>query len=521
MRRDDRRRRLDPLRRRREHVNGAPRRAAEHLDVAAPGERLHHLPRLGAERDHLVEQPRRPRERAAGHGAHPRGDEAPAALGRLGAQPCGGLERLAGGRVRRPCPRPLGGVLEGGRHALVRAGRRQRQVPCAAVEGAGVAERLRRGGVRAMGGPPVGGVRPLVDRRADEGVGEGHPRRAHEHHAGPLGGLQVGHGEPLARERPRQQLRRSVVGARQQERPARRRRQRREGPQQGRAEVPPDRQRVGQRRAPGELVGAQRAGELDERERVPARPGGQRGEHPGVGRRPEAACTSSRDASASARPRRRRRGTVLSSSGALMPSRPAMTIAMPSATSRRAEKRSASSDSESSQWASSTRHSTGRSSAAAASRRSVATYAAKRSPGGRRPERQRAAQRLGLRGGKLVDVVEDRRQEVGEPGERQARLPLGAGGLEDAERPSRGSRACRSSAVLPIPGSPETRRAPLMPRAAPSTSASTSATSRARPIIVRRSPARTRSPGASVFPPGGVREGVPPAVRRRRQQRYG
>ena len=147
-----------PLRRRGEHVDrraGSSRPSISTLP--RPASPSQHLPRARRPSgDHLVEQARRPRRtrrparRAPGGEARRRPRSAGSGVSRAAASSASHAAAYAvrPARARRP-PRAPRDRLSCGPVAAMR------QVPRAPVEGAGVAERLRRRGVRAVGAAPV------------------------------------------------------------------------------------------------------------------------------------------------------------------------------------------------------------------------------------------------------------------------------------------------------------------------------------------------------------------------------
>ena len=209
-------------------------------------------------------------------------------------------------------------------------------------------------------------------------------------------------------------------------------------------------------------------------------------------------------ASASARPST----TQLRQPGELLGRRSARarakTIAIRSASSRRATNASTCADARSSHCASSTRHTSGCYSAASASRlehreRRRGSGLA-RSPSLQYRTRSRSASRCGA--GSALEPVEQRRAELVEPGERQLHLRLDADGPHDPAAADACSATCSSRAVLPTPASPRSTSTALWPvramRQPVERGALVAATAQHRPNIHTRTGRLGRQPGTSV-----------------------
>ena len=170
--------------------------------------------------------------------------------------------------------------------------------------------------------------------------------------------------------------------------------------------------------------------------------------------------SSSAAASALLSPASLSSGSPWASNCRASPSRAPMSTAIGSACSRRATNTSASADAPSSQCASSTTHSSGCASAAAVSRPKTATETRKRSFHALVRQPEGASQRGALHVGQLAGAVEERPQQLMQPGERQLGLGLHAGAGEHPHA-VRLLQAYCSSAVLPIPASPRRTSVPL------------------------------------------------------------
>ena len=101
---------------------------------------------------------------------------------------------------------------------------------------------------------------------------------------------------------------------------------------------------------------------------------------------------------------------------------------------------------------------------------------------------ERGAERLGLRGGDRVQVLQDRAQELEQAAERHLLLGVDPGGAQHAHprvgRPR--LAASSSSALLPIPASPVSTSVPLSPTRAAATSVAMTWRSRSRPTSTTR-----------------------------------
>ena len=243
-------------------------------------------------------------------------------------------------------------------------------MPCAAI---GVLVAAEDVGERAMSAWRCAKRRVAVQRRADQRMAKLDVAVEGAHEARRLGwleriGLDAERGGRV--EQGRQTA--GVVGRDEQQQHLRRRRQRASTLEIDALDLRALRKRLGQRRATGELLVAEQARELDQRERIPTgvlhepilhlgreRSGGALGQQCSgrVG-----VAGSLRRSSASPGASKRRSS----------PSRAAKSSTTPSASRRRAANVSASADGRSSHWASSTTHTSGTSSAASASRLSIA-----------------------------------------------------------------------------------------------------------------------------------------------------
>ena len=282
-----------------------------------------------------------------------------------------------------------------------------------------------------MGGPPLGGRGRLVQRRAHQRMLKAHRATLADQQPRGLGGLQVGGGKAVLRQRQGQHVRDGGVGRRdQQHRLAGGWRHRRDPSPERLFQPFPDAQRLD-----GEAASTER-GQFQQGQRV-AR--GLR-DPPGQHLRRHAGCCAVRSsrAASGARP-----GTVCSggasssrftSAGTSTAGRAVITTAIASACSRRAANTIASREGTSSHCPSSTATSSG-CVAAAASRVRVAAATASRSPpaAGHRFQLQGTGQGLGLNGRKLAQQPGQRFQQPGQAGEGDLDLRLVALDLQDAK----------------------------------------------------------------------------------------
>ena len=250
--------------------------------------------------------------------------------------------------------------------------------------------------------------------------------------------------------------------------------------------------------------------------RTPARAGWSAAARPGAARRPRAPPrrAAARPARAGCRPRRRARarasraraparahraaptaaasssrsrrssGRPASSNGVPKPARTAASSTIGSELSRRATNASTSALDGSSHWPSSMSSRCGTSLAASATRSSTASAIRKRSGAASSliPNAARSAARCGA--GRSSAPPQDRAQELVQPGERQVRLGLHAGRLQDshpARARTRGSLGQQRRLADPRLAGDDQRAAAARPR--PSTSSESAASSRSRPKI--------------------------------------
>ena len=461
-----------------EDVPGALDRPGAHRDRAVQRRRtdaqvrgLGQRRRPGEQVDGGVRQPGAPR-------ALRRRDEALHAVARVRREPSRTLEPRRGDRVRAAGAGAGRGVVEHGRDGVVGAGRRLAEVPGAAVDVVGRHRAGERPVDRAEGGRA--GLR--VDARADEVVPERHAVGPDGEQLRLRGLVEVGHGDAEQRARPGDRGEVTATGRRDQQ----------GGPGRRRELVRPARRTSWPgRRAPGSARPAGRAstpvvGELEQGERVASgrrqqvraglvgeavadRAGQRRGVV--VGQAPE------RELRQACRTHHRRRLVADREQhddgvGGEPSGREAQGLRR-----RRVEQVGIVDDHR---------------------QRSVLGHAAQqaehrgadREPlaAGSRPQRERRAQRLGLRCRDGVEQAE--RRAAGAGAARRTAPPA----RRRSPRPA--ARACPTSdtddaasssrAVLPIPASPVSTSVPLSPTRAAATSVAMAWRSRSRPTSTRR-----------------------------------
>ena len=190
---------------------------------------------------------------------------------RAGRQRGGSFVGGGGGGAAAPAVRPVGGGVQLGGNLLVRAVRQGGQVPGPPVT-------VQHPGQRPVRRCPFRDIGAGQHRRPGQRMGEDDPRRGHPHQPGPLAGGQVGQRPAGGGDRPAdlRQIRQPAQ-RREQHRPAALLRQPAD-PGTERLLHPANRRSGGQdqrRHRPGPLRRRQAAGQLDQRQRVPARLGDQ------------------------------------------------------------------------------------------------------------------------------------------------------------------------------------------------------------------------------------------------------